>query len=152
MIRDVFNSEHVKNWNDYFEVTAYQSQVTFPSLVSEPINNELDKNFIYKMKNSSIDYLIIDFYGDLFFGIVKDVFGGYLTNKKQLFTRKNIFNQVTEEGQTLSFEKIFKKYFELWTKSVDKFFDNYLINIDATVIIHQSEFKPSYFENNKKGL
>ena len=33
---------------------------------------------------------------------------------------------------------------------MDKFFDNYLINIDATVIIHQSEFKPSYFENNKK--
>lgn len=35
------------------------------------INNELDKNFIYKMKNSSIDYLIIDFYRDLFFGVVK---------------------------------------------------------------------------------
>lgn len=84
--RDVFNSRHVKNWKDYFEVAAYQSQVTFPSLVSEPINyekneatynnmndfeieqinNELNKSFIYKMKNSNIDYLIIDFYGDLF--------------------------------------------------------------------------------------
>lgn len=38
--RDVFNSRHVKNWKDYFEVAAYQSQVTFPSLVSEPINYE----------------------------------------------------------------------------------------------------------------
>ena len=74
----------------------------------EQINNELNKSFIYKMKNSNIDYLIIDFYGDLFFGIVKDVFGGYLTNKKWLFTRNNIFNQVTEEGQTLSFEKILR--------------------------------------------
>lgn len=168
--RDVFNSEHVKNWKDYFEVVAYQSQVTFPSLVSDPIiyekseavyenmndfeirqiNNELDKNFIYKLKNSNIDYLIIDFYGDLFFGIVKDIYGGYLTNKKWLFTRSNIFNQVTEEGQSLSFEKNFKKYFELWTKAVDNFFNNYLINIDTTVIIHQSEFKSSYFENNEK--
>ena len=32
----------------------------------EQINNELNKSFIYKMKNSNIDYLIIDFYGDLF--------------------------------------------------------------------------------------
>ncbi|SNV58319.1 Uncharacterised protein [Staphylococcus simiae] len=68
------------------------------------------------MKQSKPEYLIIDFYGDLFLGVIKDIYRGYLTNKGWLFSRNNIFNQVKEEGQVLSFEKTFKNYYILWKK------------------------------------
>ncbi|EHJ07765.1 hypothetical protein SS7213T_07632 [Staphylococcus simiae CCM 7213 = CCUG 51256] len=49
-------------------------------------------------------------------GVIKDIYRGYLTNKGWLFSRNNIFNQVKEEGQVLSFEKTFKNYYILWKK------------------------------------
>ncbi|MCO7053723.1 hypothetical protein NAG82_09650, partial [Staphylococcus epidermidis] len=55
--RDVFNSRHVKNWKDYFEVAAYQSQVTFPSLVSEPINYEKNEATYNNMNDFEIEQI-----------------------------------------------------------------------------------------------
>ena len=167
--RDAFNSAHVHNWKNYFEVVAYQSQISIPSLVSEPvifdennvvyknmdnfavnqINTELNKNILNELKNNSPDYLIIDFYGDLFFGVVKDLNGGYITNKRWLYSRTNAFTDNIEEGQSLSFENNFKAYFELWKLSIDKLFVNTLSSLNSTVILHKSKFKSNYTDENE---
>lgn len=167
--RDVFNSKHVNNWKEFFDVTAYQSQITIPSLISKPvkydennaeynnmddfsinqINTELNKTVLEKLSDNPPDYLIVDFYGDLFFGVVKAKNGGYITNKKWMFSRTNIFNENIEEGQTLNFLNNFNAYFELWCESIRLFFVFLKEKLPNTkVIIHHSKFVGIYEENN----
>ncbi|MEB7466191.1 DUF6270 domain-containing protein [Mammaliicoccus sciuri] len=159
--RDVFNSKHVKNWKEFFDVTAYQSQITIPSLMSVPvvynqsnavyknmddfsinqINTELSKSILSNLIKSQPDYLIIDFYGDLFFGVVQAKNGGYITNKNWMFSRTNIFNENIESGITLNVEKNLKAYYDLWCESIKKlysFLETYLPNTE--VVIHHSKF------------
>lgn len=163
--RDVFNSKHVKNWKSNYEVLSYQSQITFPSLMSRPIEydkkhaeyknmddfsinqiqTEMNKSILNELFENQPEYILIDFYGDLFFGIVKDINGGYLTNKRWLFSRTNIFNNNIEKGQTLSFENNLKSYYKIWKKSIDSFFDFIKTNLPNTkLILHQSEFVDSF--------
>ncbi|EHJ07764.1 hypothetical protein [Staphylococcus simiae] len=52
--RDVFNSKHVKNWKNYFEVVAYQSQVAFSSIISNPILFEKKQAVYTNMNNFAI--------------------------------------------------------------------------------------------------
>lgn len=167
--RDVFNSRHVKNWKEFFDVTAYQSQITLPSLMStevkynqsnavyknmdnfsiNQINTELNKSILSDLIESQPDYLLIDFYGDLFFGVVQAKNGGYITNKKWMFSRTNIFNENIESGITLNVEKNLSAYFELWCESIKKFFvflDTYLPN--TKVVIHHSKFVDVYEDEN----
>ncbi|PTE32517.1 DUF6270 domain-containing protein, partial [Staphylococcus equorum] len=93
--RDVFNSKHVTNWKSNYEVLSYQSQITFPSLMSRPIEydkkhaeyknmddfsinqiqTEMNKSILNELIENQPEYILIDFYGDLFFGIVKDING-----------------------------------------------------------------------------
>ncbi|MEK5109831.1 DUF6270 domain-containing protein [Cytobacillus sp. FSL K6-0129] len=117
--RDNFNSMFNKSYSDISKCVIHQNQSSLLSVMSEAvsfdaakINNldkdfdrlhlisELDKSFLGRIAKEKPDYLIIDFFGDVLFGVF-EYLGSYITNNTWKFPRTTFYKEL-ESKKVLS--------------------------------------------------
>lgn len=153
--RDLFNSTLNKDYKKYFHIGATGIRLSFISLMQDPvtysndslkifpenkenklfslwIKQDLDKTFLNELKKDKFEYMVMDTYYDVDFGIVDIGNDNYITNNVRL-------NQ-TEFFKNLEYKKFMKinysdEYFELWKTNCDLFFEFIKINCPNLKII-----------------
>lgn len=170
--RDPFNTLFNPSYKDFFKMDAYQFQMSIISLMSNPIRynsedyvfekkvsensdwhfrTELNKRFLNDLVAVSPDYLIIDFYTDVLFGVI-EVDDSYLSNKKEIFSKNKLWEKL-HLGQSINVQEDFDIYFNLFKKSFDKFMlkkKKYLPN--TKIVINKARFTNEYWDDVKKEI
>ncbi|MGB9979571.1 DUF6270 domain-containing protein [Methanobacterium sp.] len=136
--RDNFNSLFNSGHNRLFNCKLYIGHITFPSLVSEKIDfneedidhkdplevgaikRELSRSFIKELqKASDLDYLIIDFYSDIYYGIV--IADDMIFTDNYDRVSKTKFYSNLENKKFLTLLNNPDEYFEIWKESFHNF-------------------------------
>lgn len=140
---DAFRSYYNKNYKDYFEVVFTRPRISTISLMSTPLDfneedlkimpenpankfrkeilkNDLSKQFFNKLKNEDIDYLIIDEFFEIIFGIIK-INKTFITNNFWDYPETEFYKKL-EYMVKFSPEENFEEYFKLWKIACDEFF------------------------------
>lgn len=157
--RDIFRSIF-NNYKEYFEIISSLERVSLVSLVGEehsiefndediqiyPLNKknifdseilrlDLSKNYL-KTIGENIDYLIIDEFFEVYFGLIK-INNNYITNNFWHYPRTKFYETI-DENNILSLNHNFLQYYALWKKNCDKFFDYFHKNFpDVKIILNK---------------
>lgn len=135
--RDNFNSNFNPHYKDYFELVAHQHQSSIISMMSNKtsftktsdfsdatayrkrhITNEFNKSFINEIKDKKPEYIMIDLYADIKYGVVKFDDETYITNNKHFKNFPELKNK-----PTLDLYKNFDEYLSLWKYYTNILFD-----------------------------
>lgn len=162
--RDSFNSKFISDYKNYFECVLHQNQMSMISLNSNPIpyedkwidnlspfdanhfKTELNKSFFSKMQQHQPDYLIVDFYGDLFYGVGK-IGDSYITNKKWLFQKTTQFKKFEVEEEFQIFFNESERYLQLWRNGIKALFNFLNNNVPhCKVVINKARFIDEYID------
>ncbi|MDQ6600370.1 DUF6270 domain-containing protein [Bacillus salipaludis] len=136
--RDGFNSEFIENYKDYYQCVLTQNHMSMLSLVSDPVPfipknldgnitdfnkqiliTELTKGVWDSLKIQEPDYLILDFYADVYFGIRK-VGNSCITDKTWLFKESPLFHTL-DLKDTIKINKNYEEFIRVWRNSIDEF-------------------------------
>ena len=141
--RDLFYSEVNKNYKEYFSIGRTGIRLSFISIMQEPIKisdetvklypennkninfatwiwNDLTKVFLKDLKENKFEYILIDTYYDVNFGVVEIDNNQYITNNIKL--NKTEFFKSLKHKRFLKIDKHPQEYFKLWKKNCDLFF------------------------------
>ncbi len=136
--RSIFNSKIVPNYKNFFNIAYYNQFVTLVSLMSEPVphdkiicstsfrefvvKSDLEKDFLNEVNNDkTIKYLIIDNYCDATQGILELENGSFITNSRAV-KDSNLYKELDIKSSINIFKNT-EKYFSIWKKSCDEFFE-----------------------------
>lgn len=157
--RDPFNRIFVPNYKEFFEIVLTATRVSMICLMDEPvfiennlikilpdnqsnryktwtINYDITRRFLKQLIEKDLDYLIIDTYLEVFFGVLcwddKIIsYNSYMTKTEFYKNLKNFTHFKMEDNP--------KKYFEQWKKGCDLFFK--FLNKhcpDLKIILHKA--------------
>ena len=167
--RDPFNSLFNKDWKQYFEFTAYQFQGSMISLMSPPISydvnefqweehvpkatrwalySELNKAFLSDLYHAQPDYLIIDLYADVFYGMCQ-LDNTFIMNK----TNALRYNSYLKKQKKISYScyRRKKQFFALFEQKMDDFMRYCHHYLPATkIILNQARFQAYYIDEQGK--
>lgn len=168
--RDSFNSKFIRNYKELYQCVLTQNHMSMISLVSDPIPfsppkldgeitdfnkqilmTELTKGIWDSLKIKNPDYLILDFYPDVYFGVRK-VGNSFITDKTWLF-QKTPFYSTLDLHERYKLENDYEQYMLLWKKSVDVFMNrmkNEFPNIK--MIINKIHFTDFYTTGDGESL
>lgn len=166
--RDAFNSNFIKDYKQFYKCVFTQNHMSMIALVSDPVPfnpqkigdeitdfnkhilmSDLIKSAWDSLKILEPDYLILDFYADVYLGIIK-VGDSYLTDKTWLYNRTTFFDQFKVEG-AMKIENNYEKYMELWKRSVDKFMERMEREFpNIKIIINKVHFTDFYITKDGK--
>ena len=140
--QDVFRTFYNKNYKELFQVIFKTARLSVISVMNPPISynhedivvlpenpvnknrtdimrNDLSKTF-FRMMELGIDYLILDEYFEVFFGVVKYQ-DSYFTHNTWDYSYSNFFKNI-KHPEILNIQDNPEEYFELWKINIDKFF------------------------------
>lgn len=142
--RDIFNSTLNKDYKKYFRIGPTGIRLSFISIMQEPVKyspdslkllpenkeNELfslwikldlDKRFLDELKKDKFEYMVMDTYYDVDFGIVDIGDNNYITNNVRL--NQTEFFENLEHKRFMKINYDTENYFELWKRNCDLFFE-----------------------------
>lgn len=142
--RDIFFSGINKDYKKFFSIGEDGIRVSFISLMQEPVQYEygslrinpesrmnnnfsnwikldLEKRFIEVLKQKDFEYIMIDTYYDVNFGIIDLGNGSYIT--KNMNIEETEFYKNLNFKRTLTIQKDTKEYFKLWKENCNLFFE-----------------------------
>lgn len=168
--RDIFNSKFNQGYKKYFDCILTQNQTSIISLMSNPIpldetkidnlndydiwnvRTEFTKEFISLLSENPPDYIIIDFFADIHFGVLKLNNEQYITNNRWKLWKTSFYNEL-QNKEVLKFETHIDDYIALWVSSIDKFFSYINNTLPSTkIIINKSKFVDYYLTSNDQKL
>lgn len=138
--RDIFNSRFVAGYADHFYVDSYFCRTTMPSIVSFPVDYDIDilerdfnalyfdynytecsKRMLATLTNNQSEFILMDFYSDAWYGTyIYDM--GYL--RGSLFKLKQSEAIDTSKLGTLyTYKNKPEEYYKIWCKAFDLFMD-----------------------------
>jgi hypothetical protein len=162
--RDNFNSKFISNYKDYYSCVFHQNQMSMISLAAKPIPfeeslidniektfdrrhfiTELDKSIWDTLILNKPDYLILDFYGDIYFG-AREIEDSYITNKRWLFSKTTLYH-LLEEGNAITLTNDAINFVRMWMNGVESLFDFLEKHLpDCKVIINKARFVDEYID------
>ncbi|RPJ98715.1 hypothetical protein BSBH6_04244 [Bacillus subtilis] len=166
--RNAFNTREYfnPNYKQYYECVYTQFHSSIISLVSEPIDINIDnlsgiraqdksyvktdfqKDFFENLKEKSPDYLIIDLYPDASSPLIKYGETQY-ASASYILTDSDFFNKHT--GFSLVEQTDFEFYFALYKKSIDMFRSKILkILPEDSIILNKGRFAYEFKDREKK--
>ncbi|MEH6955485.1 DUF6270 domain-containing protein [Neobacillus drentensis] len=168
--RDSFNSSFIKNYKEFYQCVLTQNHMSMISLISDPVPfkpkrldgditdfnkqilmTELTKGIWDSLKIQDPDYLILDFYPDVYFG-VRQVGDSFITDKTWLFKKTSLYSTL-DLKDSIKLEKDYEKFMELWKHSVDIFMDKMVNEFPhIKIIVNKIHFTDFYFDENKGEL
>ncbi|MFE4240410.1 DUF6270 domain-containing protein [Peribacillus butanolivorans] len=163
--RDNFNSHFNNDYKKEYEFIQLQNQASVISLVSNPIsynsneinkidqwvagqlNSELNKSFFGNQKYGENDYIILDFFSDVYFGVIK-IDDAFITNNHWALHKTDLY-QNWSSLPTYRLDTDFDIYFELWKKSIHELFKRITIAFPSSkVIVHKARFTDKYIKED----
>ena len=161
LTRDAFNTKMIPNYKDFFKIVATSTRVSMISLMRDPINfddesltilpenpsniykkncivNDMKKNFLNSLQKNDIDYLIIDNYLEVLFGII--CFNNDIISYNPDLELTDYYKQIGEFIHLRILDTP-NEYFEMWSKSCDLFF-NFLKNNCPNIKVILNNAKP----------
>ncbi|MBU8752341.1 DUF6270 domain-containing protein [Priestia megaterium] len=161
--RDNFNSKFNANYKEVYECVLLQNQsalvsimgkeIPFPSEQIDQLNDwdtwnvktDFEKTFLKDLQQEQPDFLIIDLFGDVFFGCIA-IGDSFVTNNYWKLGKTSYFKNL-EKPKAFTLQKNFEGYMDIWRKSVDKLFLFLKTNLPhCKVIINQARFTDRYYD------
>ncbi|MFP7492904.1 DUF6270 domain-containing protein [Terribacillus saccharophilus] len=159
--RDNFNSKLNKNYKERYECVATSLHTSIISLVSPRVPfdemqldhvdiksayrnkriviEELNRNFLEDLKDSQPDYLIMDFFPDIYFGVVFSQ-DQIFTNNDWYITRTSFYRKLHDKF-ALKIGNNSADYLSVWLPAVNKFMQFLKDNVpNCEVIINKARF------------
>lgn len=139
--RELFDKNKQKS-EEEFEIVLYRKNLSFISLMSKAIEydykkldtklkvdnvqqmlDELDKDTLSALIAVQPDILILDFYGDVFNGVIETEEGSFLTNSFKDVTGAYLLSDVKIKRQMSSNRSVqeFLDYSSIWCQAFDSF-------------------------------
>lgn len=138
---DAFRSFYNKDYKEHFIIESLQARQSFISLMQEsveynpkdimiePVNprtkysmqvvkDDLEKNFFKEI--DKVDYLIIDIFFDVYFGIIYSDYG-IITNNSWDYPQTDLYKNL-EKKDILCMRYDSHDYYQLWTRYCDMLF------------------------------
>ena len=141
---DIFYSKINNSYNNSFQIEERGVGISLISLMSEIISHDsesldinpknkknniysnlirkdINKTFLELLKQKEIEYLMMDTYYDVNFGVMDLGDGKFITNNLKL-DQTDFFKNL-DNYELITITTNFEKYYKLWIKSCDLFFD-----------------------------
>ncbi|TCP21860.1 hypothetical protein EV207_1392 [Scopulibacillus darangshiensis] len=166
--RDVFNRKFVPEYKEFYECISQAWQCSIISLMSPEVKlseddlqlseelsahryntmmRDISKQYLADIKANPPDYIIVDFYADMRYGIVK-VGNKYLTNNPNGFRKTKFFRDKKFDAK-YRFPTNLKTYRKLWEEAFDKFYHFAQQNLpDTKIILNCFRYANSYVDKN----
>ena len=139
--RDNFNSRFNPGYKRWFDVRLSANQSSMIALMSPPIEEEfaplremsdydrwnvtsdLTRDFLPQVAELQPDHLILDFFGDVHFGVARLPDGRYLTDNRWKTRHTDLYQRHRDAGELTILEHGSDPdgYFEVWTEAMDRF-------------------------------
>jgi len=166
---DAFRSFYNADYKEHFVIESLQARISFISLMQdsvtynsedikiEPVNprtkysmqvvkDDLEKSFFKEI--DKVDYLIIDVFFDVYFGIIYSDYG-ILTNNTWDYPQTALYNNL-KKRDILCMRYQSHDYYELWTKYCDKFFSFMMENYpDVKLILNKVKIVDKVLSKDK---
>ncbi|MDN6030629.1 MAG: DUF6270 domain-containing protein, partial [Lactococcus plantarum] len=141
--RELFDKNKQKSEED-FEIVLYRKNLSFISLMSKAVEydyrkldkelslddarqmlDELDKDSLSALIAVQPDILILDFYGDVFNGVIETQEGSFLTNSFKKLKGAYPLSDIKIKRQMSSNQSVqeFLAYSSIWCQSLNRFIE-----------------------------
>jgi hypothetical protein len=156
--RDNFNSIFNPDYKRWFEVRLGANQTSMIAQMSPPIeepfeplgqmsdydrwniSSDLTREFLPQVAELQPDHLILDFFGDVHFGVARLPDGRYLTDNRWKTHHTDFYKRHRDAGDLtiIRHRDDPDAYFALWTEAMDRFAE-YIARTcpDTRVIVHR---------------
>lgn len=165
--RDVFNSRFISNYKKFYDCILTQNQSSIISLMSNPIpydpskidnqaddyskwnvRTELTKEMLPLLKERQPAYIIMDFFGDIHFGILKINDFQYLTNNRWKIMKTTFYKEI-QDKVVLEITDQTEEYINLWKSNINKLFEFLRIELPNTkIIVHKTRNTDYYISKD----
>ena len=139
--RDNFNSTFNPDWKSWFQVVASANQTSMIALMSPPIevewqplremseydarniDDDLSRRFLGDVAKQQPRFLVLDWFGDVHFGVAQLPDGRYLTENRWKVMHTDFYRDLREAGQLTRLNHVDDEeaYFALWTEALGRF-------------------------------
>lgn len=157
--RDSFNSSFNPNYKDFFDLSVFQNQVTFLSIMShrtqeisvsdstlksnydkQTLKAEMNNDFFDKLSIEKPDFLIIDLFADVYFGAVDLGENNYFTDNVKYFHIPEFKNY-----RKMKPYDEFSTYFSIWKEKAALFFEKLrLLSPNTKIFIVNTLFMDTF--------
>ena len=157
--RDNFNSRFNADYRRWYRPVLTHNQASIISVMSEPtpiapdelgtqgsdhdragVRDDFDKSFLRRLQQEAPDYLVVDFFGDVHFGVLDLGEGRYVTNNRWKLWPTPWFRGLEARGPlpALRLDQEPERYLELWTDAFDRLVSHVrAVTPRTTVVIHR---------------
>jgi hypothetical protein len=139
--RDNFNSTFNPDYKSWFQVVVSSNQTSMIALMSPPIDvewqplqemsdydrwnvgDDLTRQFLVDVAAQQPRFLILDWFGDVHFGVARLPDGRYFTDNRWKVAHTDFYRDRLEAGELTRLNRIddTEEYFALWAESLDRF-------------------------------
>jgi hypothetical protein len=155
--RDNFNSRFNPDYRTRYEVPYAASQMSLIALMSPPlptefvptrpmsdydqwsVRSELAREFLGLLAEQPPDYLVLDFFADIHFGVLRLADGRYLTNNRWKIWHTDVYQDLKAKNGFKLLQILDEPdgYFELWAEALDRFASHVKEHCpDTKVVVH----------------
>ncbi|MBS4752053.1 hypothetical protein KG112_04430 [Nocardioides sp. zg-ZUI104] len=157
--RDNFNSRFNPRYAETYVCPLHQNQTSLISLMAPPIEaeweptgrmsdydrwnvrTELDKSFLAEAAALQPSYLVLDFFGDVHFGVVQVDGGTYVTDNRWKIRPTTWYARMSEEGRLRRVDRYGEEHLALWRDAFDRFLVWFRENLpETTLVLHRGHF------------
>ena len=159
MTRDVFNSRFNPDYKSMWQCNLLQNQASLISMMSPAypladedlgehvgdynkmqVRNDTSREFLTRLVHEQPDYLIVDFFADVHFGVLDLGEGQFVTNNRWTLHRTHWYERRKEadELRALRLQDDPEAYLALWRAALDRLVE--LVRRDlpgTTVVVHR---------------
>ena len=157
--RDVFNTRFNEGYKAMWNCVLLQNQSSLISIMSPPVKfldddygdeigdyarmqvrRDTSREFLDELREARPSYLVVDFFGDVHFGVLDLGDGTYVTNNRWMLWKTDWYHRHRESGDLspIRLEEDPERYLALWRDALDQlvaFVDEHLPQ--TTVVVHR---------------
>jgi hypothetical protein len=156
--RDNFNSRFNPDYRRWFSCELATNQTSMVTLMSPPvdiswnplkkmndydvwnINNDLSREFLALLADLQPEYLVVDFFADVHFGVVRLPDGRFVTDNRWKIQKTDWYEEQLERGALtrLTMQRQLDDYLPVWREAMHRFAAFVAERCpDTTVIVHR---------------
>lgn len=156
--RDNFNSRFNPDYKRWFSVELSTNQTSMIAQMSPPvdvewaplktmsdydvwnINSDLSREFLPLVAELRPEYVVLDFFADVHFGVVRLTDGGFVTDNRWKVKFTDWYEEQDARGALtrLTLQDDTESYLELWREAMDRFAAHLAQHCpDTTVVVHR---------------
>jgi len=157
--RDVFNTRFNSGYKDMWQCDLMQNQSSLISIMSPPlaipedqlgdhmgdynkqqVRNDTSKAFLEQVRELRPDYLILDFFGDIHFGVLEVAPGQYVSNNRWMLHKTHWYaaRKAENDLRPLRIEDDTEAYLVLWEDALRRLQEFLREHLPETqVVVHR---------------